>query len=140
MSLAAAAAYKTVSQGFVIDTLNTHFIAGPNPSKRLQQRVQRLNDGGRFATRVVTVEQEGKVMVHVTCSFVRASAMKGPSMTHCVGRSDRQTVSAITLDDLETGRTRLGPFMKFQRLPLVYNGESLDLLPLLLSNPADCRQ
>lgn len=126
MSLAAAAAYATIPPGFAIDTLNTHFIAGPDPSQVLQQRVTRLSDGGRFATRVVSVEQKGKVMVHVTCSFVRTGSMRAPSMTHCVGRSGGQVLGAegITLDDLANGRGRLGPWMRFQRLPLGYHGES----------------
>jgi acyl-CoA thioesterase 8 len=123
MSLAAAAAYKTVAFDFAIDTLSAHFISGPKPDRPLQQRVQRLSDSGRFAHRVVSVEQDGRVMVHVTCSFVRSDALKGRSMVHDVSRATTETIDRITLDDLEPGRTRQGPFMKFQRLPLVYTGE-----------------
>ena len=123
MGLAAAAAYETVTDDFSIDTLAANFLNGPDPTKLLQIRVQRLSDGGRFCTRIVIVEQDGTNMVHCTCSFVRTGAMKGPSMTHCVARRTSQTLDKITLDDLELGRTKQGPFMKFQRLPLVYSGK-----------------
>jgi acyl-CoA thioesterase II len=43
-------------------------------------------------------------------------------MAHDVSRATTETIEEITLDDLEPGRTRQGPFMKFQRLPLVYTG------------------
>ena len=125
MGYAAAAAYETVTPDFALDTLSAHFLNGPKPDQPLQQKVQRLSDGGRFCTRVVTVEQGGTVMVHATCSFVRAASMMGPSMKHCVSRSSNQMIEKIILDDLEPGRTRLGPFMKFQRLPLEYKGRFL---------------
>ena len=116
MCLAAAAAYETVDSGFVIDTLHTFFVAGPKHDQLLQFSVQRLNDGGRFLTRVVTVQQSGKPVVHVTFSFVRLSAMTGPAMTHAVGRAVPDTVEAITLDDLEVGKNSQGPVMSYQRL------------------------
>lgn len=122
MSVAAAAAYKTVTEEFYLDGLQAHFLSAPKFDSPLQQRVHRLSDGGRFVTRVVTVEQSGKAMVHVTCTFVRTSAMKGPSMTHCVERATTQTVNDITLDDLEWGKNERGPYMKFQRLPVVNTG------------------
>ena len=122
MGLAINAAYETVPSGFSVDTINTHFVSGPKAALPLQIKVQRLSESGRFMTRVVDASQSGTTMVHVTCSFVRTSAMKGPSMTHAGGRKTTQTINAITLDDLELGRDRLGPYMKFQRLPLVYDG------------------
>ena len=122
MAIAAAAAYKTVSSDFSIDSLQANFLSFAKFDVPLQQRVRRLSDGGRFATRVVTMEQGGTVMVHIVCSFVRTSAMTGPSMKHCVGRATMQTVESITLDDLEVGKTQHGPHMKYQRLPIVYTG------------------
>ncbi len=116
MALAAAAAYETVGQDFAIDTLHTCFTAGPKFEKPLDLEVQRLNDGGRFCTRVVTVKQSTLVVVHVTCSFVRFSAMTGTSMTHAVRRATSAHIDQITLDDLEPGRDSRGPYMKFQRL------------------------
>ncbi len=118
MASAAAAAYETVGSDFAIDTLHTFFVAGPKHDQVLQLKVQLLNDGGRFLTRVVTVEQSGKPVVHVTCSFVRTSAMTGPSMTHSVQRTGTETIEAITLDDLEVGANTQGPVMKYQRLSL----------------------
>ena len=125
MSLAAAAAYETVSSEFSIDTLQAHFLSGPNPDLPLQMRVQRLSNGGRFLTRVILVEQRGTKMVHVTCSFVRTAAMKGPSMTHSTSRMTSQTIDSITLDDLEVGKNKQGPIMKFQRTPPVYTGTGI---------------
>jgi acyl-CoA thioesterase II len=123
MSLAAAAAYETVSDDFMIDTLHTYFLAGPKYEQRLQLKVQRLNDGGRFATRMVTVEQAGLAVVHVTCSFVRSSAMSGNAMTHSIRRASSGTIDEITLDDLEHGRDSRGPIMKVQRLSITpHNG------------------
>ena len=122
MALATAAAYETIESGFSVDTLQCHFVSGPDPDLPIQMRVQRLSDGGRFVTRVITMEQNKTIMVHVTCSFVRVSAMNGPSMTHFVGRSTSDTINSMTLDDLETARTKQGPVMKYQRLPLVHTG------------------
>lgn len=122
MSLAAAAAYETVTSDFSIDTLQAHFVSGPKDDVLLQMKVQRLKDSGRFAHRVVEVNQKDALMVHVTCSFVRTALMKGPSMTHSVGRAAGQTIDSITLDDLELGIDKQGPVMRFQRLPLVHTG------------------
>lgn len=122
MAMAANAAYETVSQDFAIDTLQAHFLSGPDEGVLMQLKVQRLSDSGRFAIRTVAVSQGEAARVYVTCSFVRTSAMKGPSMTHAVGRRNSQTVNTITLDDLEPFRNQLGPYKKFQRLPLVYTG------------------
>ena len=122
MALAAAAAYETVTTDFSIDTLQAHFLSGPNCDGHLQMTVQRLSDGGRFATRVISVRQNSNRLVHVTCSFVRTAAMKGPSMTHSSQRKSSQTVGAITLDDLEPGRNQQGPVFQYERLPLLYTG------------------
>lgn len=122
MALATAAAYETVSSEFHIDTLHTHFLLGPKANQRLNARVTRLSDSGKFATRVVVLEQGGRAMVHVTCTFVKTSAMVGPAMTHSTKRASSQTIDAITLDDLEPGRTGAGPVMKYQRFPLEYTG------------------
>jgi len=114
-----SAAYETIGPDFAIDSLSTHFVAGPDPKLPLRCRVQRLNDGGRFVTRTVSLEQEGKRKVFVTCSFVRYEALGGPSMTHCMPRQSHQLIDKITLDDLELAKNSLGPYMKFQRLPLI---------------------
>ncbi|KAK5163402.1 acyl-CoA thioesterase [Saxophila tyrrhenica] len=116
VALAAAAAYETVGSDFAIDTLHTYFVAGPKHDQLLRFQVQRLNDGGRFLTRVVTIKQAGKVVVHVSCSFVRIAAMAGPSMTHAVRRRCSSKVDKINIDDLEVGKNSQGPVMKFQRL------------------------
>ena len=122
MALAAAAAYETVNPEFHIDTLHTHFLLGPKADKILNARVSRLSDSGKFATRVVVLEQNDKALVHTTCTFVKTAAMGGPTMTHSIGRASSQTLDAITLDDLETWKTSAGPVMKYQRFPLEYTG------------------
>lgn len=122
MTLCTSAAYETVSSDFSIASLQTHFLLGPRNDQRIDLHVQRLSDGGRFSTRVVSLIQSNKTMVHVTCSFVRTAAMGGPSMEHSVSRATDYRLDAITLDDLEWGRTELGPYMKYQRFPLAYTG------------------
>lgn len=122
MALCTAAAYETVSADFSIASLHTIFVLGPRNDVEIDLRVQRLSDGGRFATRIVSLRQNDKTMVNVTCSFLRTSAMEGPSMEHSATRATDYELDAITLDDLDFGRTELGPYMKYQRFPLVYAG------------------
>ena len=119
MALAANAAYQTTAPGFDLDTLSCHFVAAPNHAIPFDVRVQRLADSGKFCSRVATLEQGGQMKVHVTCSFVRSKAMTGPSMEHAVQRRSNQRVQSITLDDLAVERKDIGPYMKFQRLPLI---------------------
>lgn len=119
MALAANAAYQTTTPGFTLDTLSCHFLAAPQASIPFDITVQRLSDGGRFCSRVAVLAQTGALKVHVTCTFVRTSAMTGPSMSHAVSRQSQQRIDAITLDDLAPGRSDIGPYMQFQRLPLV---------------------
>lgn len=122
MTLCANAAYATVSDDFSLDSLQAHFLSGPKDEPAYDIHVQRLNDGGRFATRGVILKQSGQNMVFVTCSFVRAATLTGQSMQHCVTRASSQRLDQITLDDLEPERTYLGPWMKFQRLAVEYTG------------------
>lgn len=67
MAFGAAAAYETLSEEWSLNTLQSHFILGPDPGVPFQLKVQRLSDGGRFATRAVEVHQKGKLVCHVTC-------------------------------------------------------------------------
>lgn len=122
MAQAAAAAYKTVPPEFCLDVLQTHFMIAPDPTKPLVYKVQRLSQGRRFAVRSVTIEQDGKAEVSITTSFMNNAPWTGRSMTHAVGLSISQRISKITLDDFEETRGPLGPFMKFERLPLVQQG------------------
>ncbi|KXT07853.1 hypothetical protein AC579_1206 [Pseudocercospora musae] len=122
MALAAAAAYETVSTDFAIDMLQAQFLLGPRPTPAMTIRVQRLNDGGRFAFRIVSIEQERSVVCHVTCSFVRPSSLRDPSMAHSVRRATTHEIQSIAIDDLDFGRTDLGPWMRFQRLSITQDG------------------
>lgn len=122
MALAANAAAQTTAPGFTIDTLSCHFLAAPKADVPFDIAVQRLTDGGRFCSRLTTLSQTAALKVHVTISFVRPTSMTGPSMTHHAPRRSHQKISSIELDDLADERTDIGPYMKFQRLPLLYTG------------------
>ncbi|EXJ79285.1 hypothetical protein A1O3_08787 [Capronia epimyces CBS 606.96] len=120
MAEAAAAAYKTVPEGFALDSLQTHFMLAPDATKPLLYKVRRLSQGRRFAVRLVTIEQEGRSYVTITISFLSGAPWTGRTMTHAVSRRTSHQIQHITLDDFEETRTRLGPFMKSERLPLVH--------------------
>lgn len=132
MSNSAAAAYKTVGKDFAIANLQTHFLAGSKAELPFIYRVQRASGGRRFAVRIVTIEQGDKAVAIVSLSFVNAKAWSGPAMTHSVSRSTGHHMEEVELDDLEEGRTRFGPFMKFQRMPLVPYGKPVR--PLIFTN------
>ncbi|KAL2405752.1 hypothetical protein ABEF95_012156 [Exophiala dermatitidis] len=119
MAQAAAAAYKTVPSDFCLDVLQTHFMIAPDPTEPLIYKVQRISQGRRFAVRLVTIEQDGRAEVSITTSFMSNVPWTGRSMTHAVGMSINQRIPKITLDDFQETRGPLGPFMKFERLPLV---------------------
>ncbi|KIV94187.1 acyl-CoA thioesterase II [Exophiala mesophila] len=117
MAEAAAAAYRTVPEGFVLDSLHTQFLIGPKADKPLIYRVQRLSQGRRFAVRVVTIEQDGKAVVTSTISFMSGAAWSGKAFQHTTQTKIQKRIKEITLDDFEGSKTDLGPFMKFERLP-----------------------
>ncbi|EXJ96080.1 hypothetical protein A1O1_01206 [Capronia coronata CBS 617.96] len=122
MAQAAAAAYKTVPEGFALDSLQTHFMLAPDATKPLVYRVQRLSYGRRFAVRLVTIEQDQKACVTITTSFMNNVSWTGQAMKYEVAVKMKQRIDEmdITLDDFEATRTSLGPFMKSERLPLMY--------------------
>ncbi|CZT15639.1 uncharacterized protein RCC_12034 [Ramularia collo-cygni] len=123
MAFAAAAAYETLEDDWAIDTLQSHFLLGPDATVPLRFKVQRLSDGGRFAVRAVEVLQGGKVVCFVTCSFVRPKSLHGPSMQHTVSRATDLKVSSITLDDLastSSSSSQGNRWMQFQRLGVVF--------------------
>lgn len=121
MGLSATAAYRTVPDTFVLDSVQTQFLSGANPKLPITYRVYRTTNGRRFTVRNVTAEQAGRAMVSTTMTFVSKTLSHGPSMQHSVARDTQATVNEITLDDLEKGRTRFGPLMQFERLPLVHS-------------------
>ncbi|RMZ75591.1 hypothetical protein DV737_g5202, partial [Chaetothyriales sp. CBS 132003] len=102
-----------------------HFLAGPNPRKPITLTVNTVSSGRRFQVRSVNVSQEGKPMCFVTCTFMTGGAWKGKSMKHTTSRATAGRLAHITIDDLSPGRSpdaqgrHSGPFMAFQRLPLV---------------------
>jgi acyl-CoA thioesterase II len=123
MSLAAAAAYRTISPSdFVLDNLQTHFLRGIDAKKPLRFKVTRLSNGKRFVVRSVVIEQDGAVMLHASMTFMSKSKWNGPANVYAVKRKTDHKVDAITLDDLAFGTKPLRPMMKFQRMPLIYQG------------------
>jgi acyl-CoA thioesterase 8 len=118
MAEAAAAAYKTVPPGFMLDSLHTQFMLGPKAEKPLVYRVQRVSQGRRFAVRIITIEQDDKPVVAVTASFMSGQEWTGKAMKHAAAIQIKERIDDITLDDFEPMRTERGPFMRFQRLPL----------------------
>jgi acyl-CoA thioesterase 8 len=120
MSLAAGAAYQTIPSGYALDNLHCQFLNGSNPDTKYTIKVQRTSNGKRFIIRVATVCQGERNIVSVTMAFISCSAWTGPAMRHTVQRQGTTMVDAITIDDLERGRTAKGGFMKFQRLPLLH--------------------
>jgi acyl-CoA thioesterase II len=128
MAQAAWAAWKTVPDNFVLDSLSTHFMLSPNPKELLTYKIQRISNGRSFAVRTVNIEQASKIFVTITTSFVNATkrAGSGRAMTHAVpmqtNRHPERGGWKITLDDFEEMRTDKGPFMKFERLAFVHAG------------------
>ncbi len=127
MAQAASAAWKTVPTGFTLDSLQTHFMLAPNPKKPMTYKVQRIGNGRRFAVRIVNIEQDDRIFVTITTSFVNDVQWSGRAMAHAVPmrvqRFDKRSGWEITLDDFQDMRTEKGPFMKFERLPLVHQGQ-----------------
>ena len=124
MSLCAAAAYKTISDDFVLDNLQSHFLRGISAQSPMRFRVSRLSNGKRFVVRYVAIEQGGMLMHASTMTFVSKSKWNGPANRYTVKRKTSHKVDEITLDDLAfPGVKPLRPHMKFQRMPLVFQGE-----------------
>lgn len=121
MAMAAAAAHKTLPEGYALDNLHCQFLSGPKPNVPFRYNVQRLSEGRRFRARAVVVQQGETNMASVTMSFISASPWTGPAMRHTVSRVAKQAVDRITIDDLARGRGPAGGFMKFQRLPLIHS-------------------
>lgn len=123
MTEATAAAYKTVPEGFRVDSLQVNFMLAPKANQPLVYKVQRLSQGRRFVARLISIEQDdGKICVTITASFVSGASWTGRTMTHTESMKTVEKVSHITLDDFDDGRSPLGPFMKFQRLPHLPKG------------------
>jgi acyl-CoA thioesterase len=122
MAQAASAAWKTVPSDFMLDSLQTYFMLAPNPKTPLIYKVQRIGNGRRFPVRTVTIEQDAKVCVSITLSFVSNQYWSGRSMTHAVQMQTDRRKRQVDLDDFGEMRTEKGPFMQFERLPLVHRG------------------
>ena len=126
MAMSASAARTTVLSDSYLNNLQIHFLAGPERSKPITFSVTKVSEGRRFQVRYVSATQDSKPMCFVTMTFMAAGTWKGKSMKHSSPRQTTASVPHITLDDLESGRATnpSGPFMKFQRLPLLHPSNS----------------
>jgi acyl-CoA thioesterase len=127
MSLAAAAAYKTIdSSQFTLDNLECKFLRGIASQVPMRFKVTRLSNGKRFVVRSVIIEQKGDIMWSGSMTFVNKDPWTGASNRYAVGRKTEHTLNGeegITLDDLAfPGVKKLRPMMKFQRFALTFTG------------------
>lgn len=120
MALAAAAAYRTLPDGYALDNVHCQFISGSKPDSTYTMNVQRLSNGKRFRVRSVLIQQDNRNIASLTLAYINASPWQGPAMKHSVSQAGKQRIKEITIDDLERGRGPTGGFMRFQRLPLVH--------------------
>ena len=78
--------------------------------------------------RIVNLEQDDKISVTITISFVNNVRWSGRAMTHAVPVRIKRHLDRsgwkITLDEFETMRTSQGPSVKFERLPHVHESQS----------------
>ncbi|RMD40716.1 hypothetical protein DV735_g4387, partial [Chaetothyriales sp. CBS 134920] len=118
--------------GVALNNLQIHFLAGPNAAKPISLTVNRVSSSRRFHVLTVDVRQHGRPMCLVTCTFMTAAAgpWKGRAMKHAAPRavgSPQVSRIAVEHDDLSLGRSsggqHSGPFMAFQRLPLMVDGD-----------------
>ncbi|MFE5858212.1 acyl-CoA thioesterase [Streptomyces sp. NPDC056500] len=66
---ALTAAGRTVSDGQFVHSLHGYFLRGGNTARPVVYRVERLREGGTFATRQVSAEQDGEVIFTLSASF-----------------------------------------------------------------------
>lgn len=123
MAISAAAGYKTIADDFVLDNLQCHFLRGIDSKKPMRLKVTRLSNGKRFVVRSVNILQHGEIMLHASMTFISKSPWNGPANKYASRRKTAFTVDQITLDDLAFGTKPLRPMMKFERMPLTYQGE-----------------
>ncbi|MEU5397871.1 acyl-CoA thioesterase II [Streptomyces sp. NPDC005963] len=69
---ALTAAGRTVSDGRSVHSLHGYFLRGGNTARPVVYRVERLRDGGSFATRQVSAAQDGEVIFTLSASFKRS--------------------------------------------------------------------
>ncbi|KPI40959.1 uncharacterized protein AB675_10890 [Cyphellophora attinorum] len=121
LSMAAAAAYRTVPDDVAITSLHAQFGANVVTDKPIVYRVQRVRDGGYLKTRKVVIEQDSCEMVWFTIGFVRMTPWKGPAIKHSSQQVGLQPLRKIELDEFRHffGRRANRPRMEFQRLPLI---------------------
>ncbi|MFD4829351.1 acyl-CoA thioesterase [Streptomyces uncialis] len=66
---ALSAAGRTVSEGWAAHSLHGYFLRGASTVRPVVYRVERLREGGSFATRQVSAEQDGQVVFTLSASF-----------------------------------------------------------------------
>jgi acyl-CoA thioesterase II len=71
MAQSALAAYQTVPEDFVCHSLQSNFLAAASRDKDLVYKVQWLSTRSKVVVRLVTVEQQGVMVVSTTVSFMK---------------------------------------------------------------------
>ena len=78
------AAHKTlegIHADFTLSSLHSYFLLGGDSTRNITLRVERLRDGGSFATRAVTASQHGKAIFSAEVQF---HAKEPSSISHQV--------------------------------------------------------
>lgn len=119
MSQCTVAAHETLpDKSCTLTSIQAQFLSGGNPLEPLTYTVQSLSSGRRFIVRLVIASQKHRNIASATLTFATQAARSAPAMTYSIQRETQATLDEITLNDLEP-LTAVGPFMKFQRFPVV---------------------
>lgn len=124
MSQCALAAHETLpDKSCALSSIQAQFLSGASPEKPITYTVRPLSSGRRFVVRLVLASQSQRTVVSATLTFATTAARSSPAMTYAIKRETTPNLDTITLNDLEPV-TPIGPFMKFQRLPIIYSSSS----------------
>lgn len=66
---ALSSAGRTLREGMSLHSVHSHFLLGADPREPIQYEVQRLRDGGRYASRATLAQQRGKTIFMATSSY-----------------------------------------------------------------------
>lgn len=108
------AAILSVPTHFAVHSFHGYFLLGGDSERNIVLHVQRVRDGGSFATRAVEARQRGKIIFSATVQFHRPEPSKGlevaaeiPKVPGPDGlRSDRDIIEELASDPRVSGRMR----------------------------------
>lgn len=121
MSMSAAAAYRTVGNGMMLNAQHSQFAAPAKASDPVFYHVRRVSDTSMVRSRSVSVMQDGQEVALVVMSFVSTKAWRGPSITHSAQQIGGLPPDSISINDIDYFRKLSqrseAAFWQFQRLP-----------------------